>query len=175
MPRNSQCLLVDVIVCWRTWELWRRDSRILVWPMACISGGLGGHYGIVCTHCAVIMLTTLDSVCGRDDVFGRDNAPGHENNRKHDNEDMVWELRRVHGLFQHLFGLNDRLEGMVSLRPFDTLRRWCVESHARTRARALKRFNMHLSGGTYFRVLILIIESGILYSMALVSTRAHPS
>ncbi len=35
--------------------------------------------------------------------------------------------------------------------------------------RALKRINLHVSGGTYFSVLVLIIESGALYCMALVS------
>lgn len=30
-------------MCWRTWVLWGRDWRILVFPVTCILGGLGAY------------------------------------------------------------------------------------------------------------------------------------
>ncbi|KAH9934479.1 uncharacterized protein BXZ73DRAFT_100671 [Epithele typhae] len=40
------CLLGDSIVCWRTWVLWGGDWRILVFPVACITGGVASGIGM---------------------------------------------------------------------------------------------------------------------------------
>ena len=36
-------MIGDAIVCWRTWILYNRDWRVLVFPALCITGGFGEH------------------------------------------------------------------------------------------------------------------------------------
>ncbi|KAH9926555.1 uncharacterized protein BXZ73DRAFT_49327 [Epithele typhae] len=41
-----QCILGDAIVCWRTWVLYGRDWRVLIFPVSCIVGSIVSAFGL---------------------------------------------------------------------------------------------------------------------------------
>ncbi|KAI0743080.1 hypothetical protein C8Q80DRAFT_953258 [Daedaleopsis nitida] len=130
---SLNCVMGDIIVCWRTWELWERKWRVLAFPMTCIVGGL--TCGIGMTH-ALSQLPNGVPLTASPEV-------------------MIW----FGG-----FGALTVVSNVYSV----VLIGW----KAWEKTRMLKGINLYISGGTYFSVLVLIIESGALYCVALAITFA---
>ena len=111
----DQCLMGDSIVCWRTWVLWGRDYRVLIFPGLCITGGLGESL-----HCPGPVRIRADfgfprdaSVWHRHDCRARPfPAWGRALCWKHHH--LVLFLRRVDVCCERLFHRDDFLESLVS-------------------------------------------------------------
>ncbi|KAI0698817.1 hypothetical protein C8Q76DRAFT_802884 [Earliella scabrosa] len=59
LPKVLNCILGDLIVCWRTWEIWERWWVVLPIPILCIAGGLAGGIGMVYTWSTLTAADTL--------------------------------------------------------------------------------------------------------------------
>ncbi|RPD69257.1 hypothetical protein L226DRAFT_539935 [Lentinus tigrinus ALCF2SS1-7] len=125
------CLLGDSIVCWRTWVLWGRDSRVIIPPALCIIGGFASGIGMV--HAFSV------SASGQE-VYNAD-------------------ITRWFCVFSGLTCLaNVYAVIAISFKAWQRMRAF----------RYLSSVTIH--GGRYYKTLLVIIESGALYCIALIIT-----
>ncbi|KAI0749967.1 hypothetical protein C8Q80DRAFT_1066899, partial [Daedaleopsis nitida] len=123
------CLMGDAIVCWRTWVLWGRNWRILIFPVTCILGGLVSGSGM--THALAISPKGAQLYSG--DIT------------------LWFAFFGVLTCIANLYSV-----GMISYKACNT--------------NQMKRLGVKISGGTYYSLILLIVESGAVYCIALIIT-----
>ncbi|KAH9940165.1 uncharacterized protein BXZ73DRAFT_43019 [Epithele typhae] len=127
------CLIGDGIVCWRTYVLYGRNWRILVFPVICISGGTAAGIGMI-------------NALSRSEIGAQVFAGDITN----------WFVA---------FGVLTFLANLYSVGMI-TYKAW-------TNARLMKGLHVNVgSGSRYWGALLLIIESGAVYCVALVTSDA---
>ena len=105
----------DMIVCWRTWELWERAWLVLILPVLCIAGGFGSYlvkrpsiaqWGLT-VSCLTSLRNRSHSSVVRFTFWDRHHAEPY---RAH----LVRVLQCVYRLEQPLLRGHDLVEDMVS-------------------------------------------------------------
>ncbi|KAH9933641.1 uncharacterized protein BXZ73DRAFT_101025 [Epithele typhae] len=126
------CLLGDSIVCWRTWVLYSRNWKILIFPATCIVGGLVSGIGMT------IALAR--------------SPPGGQ---LFSGSITLWFA---------FFGVLTCIANLYSVA--------MIAWKAWTNARTMRAMKVIISGGTYVSAVLLIVESGAIYCVALIITVA---